>query len=81
MDDGETFFPHRGGIVSVIAEPKGLEPVVNVVDIGVALLLWENAFNDNVSVASQVIPKVAVLGVVIEAVQDRSSPDDAWRFR
>lgn len=81
MDDGETFFPHRGGIVSVIAEPKGLEPVVNVVDIGVALLLWENAFNDNVSVASQVIPKVAVLGVFIEAVQDRSSPDDAWRFR
>jgi hypothetical protein len=81
MDDGETFFPHRGGIVSVIAEPKGLEPVVDVVDIGVALLLWENAFNDNVSVASQVIPKVAVLGVVIEAVQDRSSPDDAWRFR
>jgi hypothetical protein len=80
MDDGETFFPHRGGIVSVIAEPKGLEPVVDVVDIGVALLLWENAFNDNVSVASQVIPKVAVLGVFIEAVQDRSSPDDAWRF-
>lgn len=81
MDDGETFFPHRGGIVSVIAEPKGLEPVVDVVDIGVALLLWENAFNDNVSVAGQVIPKVAVLGVFIEAVQDRSSPDDAWRFR
>lgn len=80
MDDGETFFPHRGGIVSVIAEPKGLKPVMDVVDIGVALLLWENAFDDNVSVASQVIPKVAVLGVFIEAVQDRSSPDDAWRF-
>ena len=81
MDDGETFFPHRGGIVSVITEPKGLEPVVDVVDVGVALLLWENTLDDNVSVASQVIPEVAVLGVLVEAVQDRSSPDHAWRFR
>lgn len=70
MNDGQALLPDGRRVVSVVSQVERLEPFVDLVNVFVASLDGENTLDDGVSISVEVVTKVAVVGVGVEAVED-----------